>query len=207
MSRQRLGDLENGKGRSAPPELWFALAEALGLYLRFEFGRDPLAVLADAGHLDIQELILRVARPAGWEERAFEARSHGWRSERSTDVRLVDRKGRRLVINECWNTFGDLGAATRSSDRKLRDAEQLAVATAGDGPPFEVGLCWIVRDTAANRALINRYRHIFESRFPGSSQAWVKAITAGGPIPSQPGLIWCDVRATRLFARRGGRVK
>lgn len=171
------------------------------MYLRFEFGRDPQAELRDAGHLDVQELLLRATKPTGW-ERGFEARSGGWSSDRSVDVRLLDRKGRRLVVGECWNTFGDLGEATRSSERKVRDAQEQAVTVAGDGSPFTVGLVWIVRDTAANRALINRYAHIFDGRFPGSSQAWLTALTRGGPIPAQPGLIWCDVRATRLFARR-----
>ena len=205
ISRQRLGDLENGRGTAAWLEVWFALAEALGISLRFELGRDPQAELRDAGHLDIQELLLKVTRPAGWEQ-AFEARSGWWGSDRSVDVRLLDRKGRRLVIGECFNTFGDLGDATRSSTRKIRAAEQQAVAIAGDGEPLEVGLVWIVRESAANRALVARYGHIFESRFPGSSHGWLKALTHGGPMPAQPGLIWCDVRATRLFARRRRRA-
>ncbi len=176
-ARQRLGhQVEKGRGASAPAEVWFALAEALGRYLRFEFGRDPQAELADAGHLDIQELVLRVALAGGW-ERAFEARSREWGTDRSIDVRLLQRRLRRMVIAECWNTFGDLGAATRSSERKLRDAEEQAVALAGDGPPYEVGLVWIVRDTKANRALVDRYEHIFASRFPGSSAGWIRALT------------------------------
>lgn len=201
ISPARQSDLEGGRGAGVPLAVWFAEAEALGIYLRFEFGRDPQAELRDAGHLDIQELLLRVAKTGGW-ERVFEARSGGWSSDRSVDVRLLDRKGRRLVIGECWNTFGDLGEATRSSERKVRDALEQAVAIAGDGEPFEVGLVWIVRDTRANRALVNRYPQILESRFPGSSREWVEALTKGGPMPRQPGLIWCDVRATRLFARR-----
>jgi len=204
LSQARLAEIEAGRGGGAPAEVWFALGEALGVYLRFEFGRDPQAELRDAGHLEIQELVLRVAKPAGWEQ-AFEARSGGWQSDRSVDVRLLDRKGRRLVIGECWNTFGDLGEATRSSERKVRDAHEQAVAIAGEGEPFEVGLIWIVRDTAANRALVNRYPRIFESRFPGSSREWVKALTSGGPMPARPGLAWCDVMAARLFARRRGR--
>jgi transcriptional regulator with XRE-family HTH domain len=204
LSRARLAALEAGRGGGAPAQVWFALGEALGIYLRFEFGRDPQAQPRDAGHLDIQELLLRVAKLAGW-ERVFEARSGGWSSDRSVDVRLLDRNGRRLVIGECWNTFGDLGEATRSSERKARDAMEQAVAIAGNGAPYEVGLVWIVRDTSANRALVNRYAHIFESRFPASSRAWVDALTSGGPLPAQPGLIWSDVRATRLFARRRSR--
>lgn len=203
ITQGRLAQIEAGKGAGAPPEVWFALAEALRRYLRFEFARDPLTELADAGHLQIQELVLRVALAGGggWEG-AAEARSRNYGSDQSVDVRLFDRIGRRLVIGECWNIFGDLGASWRSSDRKLRDAQQEAVAIAGDGPPLQVGLVWIVRDSRANRELVAKYAHIFDARFPGSSAAWVKALTEGGPLPTEPGLIWCDTNATRLFAHR-----
>ena len=70
-----------------------------------------------------------------------------------------------MAIVECWNTFGDLGASARSSDRKVAEARQLAVAVAREGRPFEIGLCWVVRDTRANRELIARYEHIFRARF------------------------------------------
>ena len=206
ISRSRLAGVEAGHGATLPLAIWFALAQALGLDLRFEWARDPQAETSDVGHLDIQELVLRVSAPAGW-ERAAEARSGSWGSDRSIDVRLIDRGGRRLAVNECWNTFGDLGASFRSSDRKVDDAMQLAVAIAGDGEPFKVGLCWVVRDTKANRALVDKYQHIFASRYPGSTAGWVRALTSGGPMPQQPGLIWCDLRATRLFARRRDRVK
>lgn len=115
---------------------------------------------------------------------------------------LLDRRRRRLVIVECWNTFGDLGAAARSSNRKLAEAEALTAALGGDGGPYAIGLCWVVRDTARNRELMSRYEHIFAARFPGSSAGWVRALTEGGPLPAESGLVWCDGRATRLFARR-----
>jgi DNA-binding XRE family transcriptional regulator len=202
ISRQRLAQIEDGNGGGAPATVWFAIAKALDRYLKFEFGRDPQAELADAGHLDMQELLLRVARAGGW-ERNVEARSRTSGRDLSVDVRLVDRKGRRLVIGECWNTFGDLGEATRSSERKLGDAEEQAVAIAGDGNAYQVGLVWIVRDTKANRELVNRYPRIFEARFPGSSARWIDALTRpGARLPVDPGIVWCDVAATRVFARR-----
>ena len=205
ISRQRVSQLEAGRGVGLPINDWFAIAKALDRYLRFEFARDPHAELADAGHLDIQELVLRLSRLGGW-ERLFEARSRAYGSDLSVDVKLIDRNARRLVISECWNTFGDLGAASRSSDRKLRDAEEQAVALAGDGEPFQVGLLWTVRDTKANRALVQRYPQIFEARFPGSSLQWLRALTqATDRLPTQPGLVWCDVRSTKLFARRRNR--
>jgi hypothetical protein len=201
ISQARLADLEAGRGGGAPFEVWFGLGEALGRPFRAEFVRDRLEEPADAGHLAIQELVLKLGRRAGFDGR-FEFPTRPTDPARSSDAPLLDRRGRRLILVECWNTFGDLGAAVRSSDRKLADARSLAVALGGDKGPFEVGLCWVVRDTARNRELLGRYRHIFQSRFAGSSAQWVKTLTAGAPIPAEPGLVWCDVRFTRLFARR-----
>jgi hypothetical protein len=61
---------------------------------------------------------------------------------------------------------------------------------------------WVVRATARNRALVARYPEVFAARFPGSSARWVAALTTGALPPSQPGLVWSDVGATRLFAWR-----
>jgi len=204
ISQGRLAAIEAGEGGGAPLEVWLALAQALGRYLKFEFARDPQAELVDAGHLAMQELVISVAQAAGWEAQ-FEAPSRAWESKRSIDVRLVDRAQRQVVIVECWNTFGDLGAATRSSNAKVRDEEQRAVAIAGDGPTFAVSLLWVVRDTKANRALITRYPALFATRLPGSSAQWLKALTTRSNPPAEPGLVWCDVRCTRLFARRAAR--
>src|SRR5688572_21524484 len=107
LSQARLAAIEAGHGGGAPAEVWFALAEALGLYLRFEFGRDPQAELRDAGHADIQEMVMRVAAP-GWKPE-WESRS----GRRSIDVRLEDRQRRRILIVECVNTLG------RSEERRV----------------------------------------------------------------------------------------
>ena len=77
ISRARLAAIEAGQGGAAPAEVWFALAATLGRYLRFEFARDPVEGLADAGHLDIQELLLRDSAGGGWEQ-VFEARSRAF---------------------------------------------------------------------------------------------------------------------------------
>jgi transcriptional regulator with XRE-family HTH domain len=196
ISQARLAEIEAGDGRGAPLEVWFAIAQALGRYLRFEFARDPQADVADAGHLAIQELVIRVAKAAGWEVQ-LEAKSRAWESNHSIDVRLVDRSQSQVVIVECWNTFGELGAAARSSNAKVRDEEQAGQA--------KVSLVWVVRDTKANRGLIARYPQAFEARLPGSSQQWLMALTMRSRPPTQPGLIWCDVGSTRLFARRRAR--
>jgi hypothetical protein len=156
----------------------------------------------------MQQLLVRLGGATGYDRRL----ELPWRSgdaTRWTDVALVNRTARQLILHECVNKFGDIGATFRSSDRKLDDATQLAVAMAGDGPPFGVGLCWVIRDTARNRELLRRYEDLFATRLPGSSRDWVRALTDGGPFPAQPGLVWCDLGATRLFAwrRRGERVR
>ena len=81
-------------------------------------------------------------------------------------------------------------------------AEMTAIAI-GNGRPYRVASCWVVRATARNRALFAKYAVSLRTRFPGSSAAWVRALTVpGAEIPKQPGIVWCDVRATRLFAWR-----
>ncbi|HUG48871.1 MAG TPA: helix-turn-helix transcriptional regulator [Candidatus Limnocylindria bacterium] len=201
VDRAHVARIEAGKAAGAPLEIWYALGEALGRPFRAEFVRDRLDEPADAGHLAIQELVLRLAKDAGYEG-GFELPSKPSDPGRSIDVALRERRRRRMVVVECWNGFGDLGAAARSSNRKLAEALALAAGLGWTEGAYEVGLCWVVRDTARNRELIARYEHIFAARLPGSSAGWVEALTRGGPLPRDPGLVWCDVRATRLFARR-----
>jgi hypothetical protein len=105
-----------------------------------------------------------------------------------------------MILDECWNTFGDIGAAARATVRKTAELE--ALATGRWGPDARVRVVWIVRATARNRALLARYPEIFASRFPGSSRAWVRALTEGSEPPTEPGLVWCDVAATRLLEWR-----
>ena len=81
------------------------------------------------------------------------------------------------------------------------------VAIGRNGEQFSVGLVWVVRDTKANRELLRRYAGSFDTRFPGSSAHWVNAISRGSDFPAQPGLVWCDVNRTRLFARRSSRIQ
>ncbi len=176
------------------------IAVALGRPLLVSFGgRDPSETPADAGHLAIQELVLRVGRAAGYTG-SFELPTRPAEPWRSADVGLASEARRRLIETECWNTIGDVGAAARSSARKLAELQDLAIARWGAGA--STGLVWVVRATARNRALLARYPEVFASRFPGSSRGWVEALTRGTTPPAEPGLIWCDVGATRLFAWR-----
>ena len=184
-------------------DVWQRAFTALDRLLVVEPLRDPLAEPADAGHLRIQELVLRTARQAGLHA-TFELPSRPLESGRSTDVGLRNDRLRVLELIECWNVIGDIGAGARSTARKVADAEMVAV-TVGLDRPYRVASCWVVRATRRNRELVARYPEVFARRFPGSSRAWVAAITTGIEPPVEPGFVWCDVAATRLFAwRRAG---
>jgi transcriptional regulator with XRE-family HTH domain len=200
LSQSEVSRIELGFGSGAPIRVWLALAAVLGLHARFELGRDPQEDAVDAGHLAIQELLLRFAAVTACSG-TFELPIHASDPARSVDVFVRDDNRRRLIVEEAWNSMGDIGAGARSFDRKLAAAEELAIALGGERPYAVRGL-WIVRATARNRALVARYPEVFARRFPGSSRAWMRAITTGTPAPIEPGLIWCDVAATRLLEWR-----
>ncbi|HET7726151.1 MAG TPA: hypothetical protein VFK54_02385 [Candidatus Limnocylindrales bacterium] len=94
-----------------------------------------------------------------------------------------------------------LGGAIRSTDRKRAEADGLAVAIGRDRP-YRVATCWLLVDTAANRALVARYPGVLRARFPGSSRRWVDAITDGTAPPWDPGIAWIDPRSRRLVPAR-----
>ena len=200
LSQSSVSRAERGLGGGLTLDAWQRIAIALGITLRINLQRDPLAETADAGHLAMQELVLRLGRPAGYKG-LVELPTKPAEPWRSIDVALIDDARRRLTVVECWNTIGDMGAAARSSTRKQAEAEDLAAARWGERD-HTVGLVWVVRATARNRALLARYPEVFASRFPGSSARWVRALTTGEAPPDQPGLVWATVDAARVFAWR-----
>jgi transcriptional regulator with XRE-family HTH domain len=200
ISQSEVSRIELGGGHAVPMATWVALADAVGLRPRFDLARDWLEQPADAGHLAIQELLLRLARTTG-SNGQFELPIRPNDPARSIDVFIRDDHRRRLIVAEAWNTFGDVGAGARSFDRKLAAARELAVAI-GNGKPYDVHGVWVVRATARNRELIGRYQEVFAGRFPGSSSRWVRTLMFGEPPPAESGLIWSDVSATRIFAWR-----
>jgi transcriptional regulator with XRE-family HTH domain len=200
LSRSTVGAIERGLGASHTLETWQRIGIALDRPLAISFAPDAIEGPQDAGHLGMQELVLRLGRAAGYAG-AFELTVRPSDSRRSIDVCLRDDGRRRLVIIECWNVIGDVGVAARSTSRKVAEAADLAIAIGG-GRPHAVSACWVVRATRRNRELISRYPEVFAARFPGSSVDWVQALTAGAEPPKESGLVWCDVRATRVFAWR-----
>lgn len=200
LAQSTISLVERGEGGSLSLQVWQRIAGALELPLNVELGRDAKEEPADAGHLAVQELAMRLGRGAGY-RRTFELPTKPADPSRSTDVGLVDDLHRRLVLVECVNTFGNIGASVRSADRKRQEAEALAVSM-GHGNPYSVHEVWVVRGTRRNRELVARYPELFGSRFPGSSQSWVRALSLGAPPPHERGFVWADARATRLFEWR-----
>jgi transcriptional regulator with XRE-family HTH domain len=201
VGRLVVGRIERGTTRLDVDAL-VRVALALGRRLEVGFARDRLEGPLDAGHLAVQELVLRVARASGMTT-AFELPDRPSDPIRSIDVALTRPKDHIVIVCECWNTIGDIGAAARSTARKVADAAAMAAGRWGsDASATSV---WVVRATAMNRALVARYREVFERRFPSSSRAWVDALVRGSRPPMEPGLVWCDVGATRLveWRRRG----
>lgn len=197
LTQPTISEIERGNGGSHTADTLQRVALAVDRTLRLELPRDPLEEPVDAAHLAIQELVLKIGRAVGYVGR-FEL-STSRRSDRSADAGLIDRRRHLALLCECVNTLTDFGAAVRASHRKRRELEDFATA---HGQGWTVGLCWIVRDVRRNRELLVRYPEVFATEFPGSSTAWVDALTKGTLPPQAAGLIWCDASATRLFARR-----
>lgn len=184
-SQSEVSYLERGYGGRATLETWISFGIALERPVAIGFSRDVIAPLNDAGHLEAQELVLRLATAGGWRG-SFEVQSEG-----SHSMDLVLERGSSRVLVELWNRLDDLGAAVRSSDRKLTAA---APGT---------GLLWLLVDTAANRAIVRRFPAIFRSRFPASSAGWVRAVANTEPMPpNEPGIAWVDIRAGALRTMR-----
>ncbi len=195
-----ISDLERGHGGTLSIDVWQRVFTALDRRLVLDVSRDAAEEPHDAGHLAIQELVLRLGRAAGYRG-TFELPTRSTDPSRSTDVGLRDDRRRLLVLVECWNTFADVGAAVRSSARKLAEAEAAAIAF-GAGRPHRVAACWVVRATSRNRQLVARYPEIFGSRFAGSSVGWVRSLTVGGEAPAEPALVWADLARGRLLPWR-----
>jgi transcriptional regulator with XRE-family HTH domain len=198
VDQTRISQIELGRGEGAPLSLWIAIGLALDQPLAVSFTR-PLGEArqpADAGHLEIQEFLLGLARQTG-RSASFELPTRPADPSRSIDIGVRDARHRTLIIEEAWNTFGDFGSAIRATHRKAAEAADLA-ATIDDGPPYRVATVWVVRASAANRALVGRYPEVVGSAFSGSSRGWVEALISGGAPPRDPGIVWYDAATHRI---------
>jgi len=198
VKRARIGELERGKGASAPLALWVRLGKAVDRPFAASFSRDLREVPepVDAGHLAAQELVLRFARRAG-RSAEFELPTRPSGSPGVVDVAIRDDMQRVLILVEIWNRLTDLGAASRSTSRKVVDVEG-AILPAG----FSLASCWLLVDNAANRVIVRRFPEIVRARFPGSSRDWVRALVDGSEPPNGPGIAWVDPRSGTITELR-----
>jgi len=154
----------------------------------------------DAGHLAIQELLLRLARATGSDGR-FELPTRPTDPARSIDVFIRDDQRRRMIVAEAWNTFGDVGAGARSFDRKLAAARDLAVAIGIAGP-----MMFTVSGSSGPRRATARWsagiRKCSRDAFLDRRRAGVRTLMYGESPPAEAGLVWSDVSETRIFAWR-----
>jgi hypothetical protein len=136
----RLHELEAGDGASAPLAAWFAVGSALDRPFAAGFSRDihRSGEPADAGHLAAQEIVLSLSRRNA-RTGMFELRTRsGIREGGNVDVGIRDDRWRALTLVEIWNTTADLGAASRSSARKVAEAGELAAFRG-----YWVASCWL----------------------------------------------------------------
>jgi transcriptional regulator with XRE-family HTH domain len=163
----------------------------------------------DAIHLRGQELVLRVADSGDWKGLPEEFIDRDARTSRAVDVLLHRRTHVQpacYALIEIWTWFADVGAAIRDWGRRLEAVDRYAMARmVGDVPVPRISGCWIVRATRRNRQLLREHRNFFRSRFPGSSRAWLDALTdPATPMPGKPAILWMSVAGDRLFPARFG---
>src|SRR4051794_37410014 len=115
IAQTTVSDIELGRGGGHTIDSWQRLVLPLGRSLTISISRDRDEAPVDAGHLAIQELVLRSARRSGFTRR-FELQSS--RGGYSSDAGLINPAKRWIVLIECINTITDFGAAVRSSHRK-----------------------------------------------------------------------------------------
>ena len=200
LEQSRMSEIELGARATLPLGTWVRIGMALDRPLAATLSRELAPEPRDAGHLAAQELLLRLARANG-RTGLFELPTRPSDPSRAMDAGLRDDEHRVLLRVEIWNRMDDLGRAMRDSDRK--DAEAATHAEFAD-PRYRVATCWLLVDTAANRALVKRYPEILRARFTGSSSAWARALGQGREPPIAPGVCWIDPRAGRITALRLG---
>jgi transcriptional regulator with XRE-family HTH domain len=192
LHQTQISRIELGHGEHAPLSTWVSIGVVLGRPLAASFSR-PLGHSrepVDAGHLAMQEYLVRRAREFG-RTATVEVPTRPSVAADVVDVLLVDRMNRVMILVEAWNTFGDLGAAIRTTRRKAADLADRG-ASQDRGGPYRVAAVWVVRDSATNRSLVARYPGILRSAFVGSSRHWVRALDDAARAPDDAGLIWFD---------------
>lgn len=201
VSQSWVSLMERGRGSGASLETWAAVAaavkEQLVGYLEHAAGA---STPRDHVHLKGQDLVIRTAGTGGWRPTPEAPVDPMARRSRSVDVLLQRGRGTEIAVVEVWDTFDDVGDAMRSLDGKVATARRLASSLAARAQGLRV-----VRGTRRNHALITELSGLFAAKFPARAGDWLRALTDPQvAMPAEPGLLWTDVRGTRLVASRLG---
>ena len=137
-------------------------------------------------------------RGGGWSARPELAIDADARHSRSIDVHLGRRSDTEQAVVELEDLLNDGGAAFRNL------ADKVAAIRRASPPGTHVQGLLILRSTARNRSTLAEFPGLFRTRFPGSSQGWLRAlIDTTAPLPDNDGLLWSTSRGDRLVAVRG----
>jgi len=211
ISQPRWSGLERGLGAGASLETWAVAAVAVGEQLVGYFEHAPGAERPrDIEHVRRQNAVIEAARRGDWTAHPELAIDTDVVRSRSIDVALVHSAAREAAVVEIWNWFDDVGAGLRGLDGK-KAALQVRLSEA-DGP-WRVGGLYVIRATRRNRALVIELAAVFAARFPGSSSAWLRALTDEGacePMPALDAYAWSNteghLRAVRRAPNRHSRA-
>jgi hypothetical protein len=147
----------------------------------------------DYQHAVRQDLVIRYAAAGDWsaDPERLVAGPGAWRY---VDVLLRRMRTRELAVVEVWDFIDDVGAGLRGLADKVERIRGL-------DPGWSVSGLLVVRATQQNRRLVTQLSAIFATNLPASSRAWLRALSEPeGRMPAGRGLVWSDVRGTRLFA-------
>jgi transcriptional regulator with XRE-family HTH domain len=206
ISRSEWSKLERGKSRAT---LHFinragsAVNAPLDAFLRHASAAN---LPRDATQLKGQELVIATARPGGWRGLPEEQIDRDARTSRAADVLLFRQRelqAPEYALIEIIDWFADVGEPLRAWNSRLAAVERYAIARMqNDVPPVTSG-CWVVRATQRNRRLVADHANLFRARFPASGRAWLAALAQPSiAMPTEPCLLWINVKGDRLFPVR-----
>ena len=188
--------LERGLITTVSIETLASCAAAVGVQLAaFIEARPGASLPRDIEHLRRQELVVNVARPGGWRGRPEYGIDPSAAWSRSIDVLLDRRDGAEFAVVELEDLLADGGSAMRGL------ADKVAAVRRSSPPEAHVAGLLILRATSRNRATMKELASLFETRFPGSSSAWLRALqNPNEPMPLEDGVLWSSVSGDRLMA-------